>query len=458
MSLGFFLVPLLLFLRVSAQTSELFQWAFSNNFLSTSLPSCQNFSITVKPYNPANDTTGLFHAPFYMIAFEVGGTPRTTLLGVENDNLNWLVDHPVGTQLLLSVVDANGSAGGIPPQLYQVVTGQSTSCIQTSTSSDFTVKANVTDTLTTCQPWRLSISGGVPPYNLTLAALNSPNVTNVTLLGTDDAFTYIDRANPDTQLIAGISDLTGRWASGTPIVHTQGSSDVDCVGLVSSSGNATQLQQEDDAAAAAAAAERKRTTSIIAGVCVTLGVLLLGAGGFVTVLYLRRRKARLQALAAKEQLDLSIKPFEEVAPSPTTGEGRVLSINSWINNGPATPRDAKFGVTRALSYNADQSAGESSSRPTSSSSSRPGFANFPVRSVKSLEAAGLRSDNAGSISSPPSSGDSTRPLMGSVGGEEESGAVREYVIQHRDGGDTVVRELPPPYADRTGTGGSSDNT
>ena len=84
------------------------------------------------------------------------------------------------------------------------------------------MQANVTDTLTTCQPWRLSITGGVPPYNVTLAALDSPIVTNVTLLGTDDAFTYIDRADPGTQLIAGVSDLTGRWASGTPIVHTQG--------------------------------------------------------------------------------------------------------------------------------------------------------------------------------------------------------------------------------------------
>lgn len=39
----------------------------------------------------------------------------------------------------------------------------------------------MTDTLTTCQPWGIIIKGGVPPYNVTLAAVNSPIVTNVTM-------------------------------------------------------------------------------------------------------------------------------------------------------------------------------------------------------------------------------------------------------------------------------------
>ena len=92
----FSLIFCLLSSRVSAQTSELFQWQFANNvgsifslvlavsfltlqFVSTSLPTCFNFSIIVKPFNPANDTTGLFHAPFYMIAFEVGGARLSTI-------------------------------------------------------------------------------------------------------------------------------------------------------------------------------------------------------------------------------------------------------------------------------------------------------------------------------------------------------------------------------------------
>lgn len=103
---------------------------------------------------------------------------------------------------MLSVIDSQGSAGGIPPRLYTITAGQSTACILSSLdTSSFTVSANVTDTLTTCQPWGLRIKGGTPPYNLTLAALNSPLVTNVTLPNGDDAFTYINRADPNGQLL-----------------------------------------------------------------------------------------------------------------------------------------------------------------------------------------------------------------------------------------------------------------
>jgi len=275
-----------------------------------------------------------------------------------------------------------------------------------------------------------------------LAALNSPNVTNVTLLGTDDAFTYIDRANPGTQLIAGVSDLTGRWASGTPIVHTQGSADVSCVGLVSSSGNATQLQQQDEAAAAAASA--KHRTAIIAGVCVTFGILLLlGLGLFIC---LRRRKARPVA-SAREPPDLSVSPFGDML---ARSEGRVLSINSWVVD-PETPRSTKFGGTTQTQLDSADPSESTTSQPTSSeSSSRPGFVTFPVRRAKSLDA------NLQKVPSDPNISVSVRPTKTlqvnrypNRRGDEESEEIRDYVIQHRDAGGALVQELPPPYSDQT---------
>ncbi|KAJ7143982.1 hypothetical protein C8R44DRAFT_564898, partial [Mycena epipterygia] len=116
--------------------------------------------------------------PFYMIAFAVGGAPTTTLIGTNESGLSWTVDHT----LLLGVVDSEGTTGGIGELLYQV--------------TEFTISANVTDTLNTCQPWGLTISGGTPPYNLTLAVLNAPDVTNVTLGANDSVYTYINRAEP----------------------------------------------------------------------------------------------------------------------------------------------------------------------------------------------------------------------------------------------------------------------
>lgn len=70
-----------------------------------------------------------------------------------------------------------------------------------SNQNDFTVSANITDTVNTCQPYGLRIHGGVPPYNLSLAQFNSPVVTNVTIPSPNDAFTYINRATPGYLLL-----------------------------------------------------------------------------------------------------------------------------------------------------------------------------------------------------------------------------------------------------------------
>jgi len=189
----------------------------------------------------------------------------TTLIGTDENNLSWTVTQPVGSQLLLSVVDANGSTGMVLNKM-NVTAGQTTQCVTAPLASpSFIVTANVTNDLQTCQPWGLTVKGGTPPYTITLAAPNSPTVTNVTLPYGDGTFTYINRASPNGQLMGAISDFTGRWATGTPIVDTRGSDDTTCTGLVSSSGNSTTTKQLN-----ASASKRKR--SIIIGVSVSLAI------------------------------------------------------------------------------------------------------------------------------------------------------------------------------------------
>lgn len=102
---------------------------------------------------------------------------------------------------MLNVVDSQGNGGGIPPQSYNVVPSRTTECQVGSNATDFTVSANVSDTVNTCQPWGLRIKGGVPPYNISFAQLNSPVVTNVTIPTGLDAFTYINRATPGYLLL-----------------------------------------------------------------------------------------------------------------------------------------------------------------------------------------------------------------------------------------------------------------
>lgn len=102
---------------------------------------------------------------------------------------------------MLNVVDSQGNGGGIPPQSYTVVSGATAECVVGSNTTDFTVSANVSDTVNTCQPWGLRIKGGVPPYNVSFAQLNSPVVTNVSIPAGFDAYTYIDRATPGYLLL-----------------------------------------------------------------------------------------------------------------------------------------------------------------------------------------------------------------------------------------------------------------
>ncbi|KAJ7194413.1 hypothetical protein GGX14DRAFT_377989, partial [Mycena pura] len=136
--------------------------------------------------------------PFYMMAFEVGGTPDTSFIGTDASALEWTVSHP----LLLGVVDSRGISGGLDPSLYTCLPAP-------DTRPPFTVSANVSGTLDTCAPWDLTIQGGTPPYNITLAAANAPDVTNVTLGPIDSAFTYINRADPGTVLIGAFHRIAG---------------------------------------------------------------------------------------------------------------------------------------------------------------------------------------------------------------------------------------------------------
>ena len=64
------------------------------------------------------------------------------------------------------------------------------------------LEPNVTSgDLTTCQPWGMTISGGVPPYTVTLAVLGAPVLTTVTSDTISNRFTYINRANPSSEMI-----------------------------------------------------------------------------------------------------------------------------------------------------------------------------------------------------------------------------------------------------------------
>lgn len=233
-----------------------------------------------------------------------------------------------------------------------------------------------------------------------------------------------------------------------------GSTNVDCIGLVSSSGNSTTIKQENDAANAAASA-RERRRKIIIGVCVTLGCLILLGLGAATFYWMRRR----QRLKQEEEASLAPHQFVEVPKSPD----QVLSVGSDLTSSPRAEKAAlaAVGASQAISSpsqgstapglsssNSDTVANTSNILTVSNadSQSTSGFATFPTASIrrnpKAAEAGyTLQSHEPGSPASATSA----------VGRAEE-----EVVFQHRDGGG-AVRELPPPYLDRSGPGASSSS-
>ncbi|KAJ3577010.1 hypothetical protein NP233_g18 [Leucocoprinus birnbaumii] len=469
-----FLVASFLVLQVLGQNSvQTFGWKFRTDFVSTNLPSCFNFPIVVFP-NLKNATAGNYSGtpPYYMMAFPEGGQPITSLIGTDNNTLSWTPQHPIGTKLILQLVDSLGNTGGTSGSVFEVVANpDTTNCIAPSPPQDFTISSNITQggSLQTCQPWRLNINGGQPPYTVVLDARNSPVLTNITVPPTDNAVVFINRADPNTVLFAAVVDSLGRWATGTPFVSTFGSTNVDCIGFGTITDSQSDLNQQEAERRAAQAS--KRRTSIIVGVVVSIVLLLLIAGAVGTWLYVRKKKRGVRHEEAV--LDVTPRQFVESGSA-----GQVLSINNFMDTSTITtpsPMKGSFitpeshGLPYVVEpFGHDTLSIDTSTRLSTSGAgsavspsgganlqSRPSFANFPATSVrrsKAQEAAqeGMSETNHTILSrSSMPSGSSGQPVWparsGSLQGAGMSDAGEpELIYQHRDAGQ-VVRELPPPY-------------
>ncbi|KAH8105354.1 hypothetical protein BXZ70DRAFT_904557 [Cristinia sonorae] len=480
------------FLGCEAQKQD-FQWTFGNNFVLTDIQECQQLLIVVSSLF-TNNTKALGTPPYYMLAFENGGIPTTSMIGTDPTKLSWQANHARGATLMLTVVDSTGNTGGIPPNLYNVTAGSSTDCIPAKPPASLlaTIKPNITDSLTTCQPWGLTISGGTKPYQVILSARNSPVITNVTMGADDDVFTFIDRADPNTLLMANVVDGTGQWGVSTSLIPTTGSIDYGCVGLVSTSKTTQEIQQEaiDRAAQAAADAKHRRNMRIIAIVLgISVPIFLLVAG----VAFWRFRQQRMlldHNRGVWDGQDVTARVWEN---PPTGGEMVQLGTpgteahhhlldhkRSLSNPVPNVPDSPPGGPVRTLSFAAsptyadygEQSGWFDPSRTNSSSrtdaTSRPGISPttptnsgaLTPRQRKALEAqaSSSRTSSSSQLNAlPPGAqpphrpGGARSPRRATVDPSHslDHDTEPDIIIQHRDAGaGPVVQELPPPYMNR----------
>jgi hypothetical protein len=257
---------------------------------------------------------------------------------------------------------------------------------------------------------------------------------------------------------------TATFARGTPLVRTKGSKDVSCIGLVSSSGNATQIEAIQQAVERAQEAQHHNT--IIVAICVALVFVLLFGGGIAAYVRIRRRRdlASIQFLTPRK--------FEEYSQSTISGPlhlntGLTVQTSSLsptvqmsLTNGTsspdsvvrhdfACPPDCDCRRRTLSSERHYPSQFPSKRRPSDSNNSPPTGEHRkpPVTSNRSVRAVvDIRRPTTAIPDLQPTRDRSmsTLPPLPS-----DADAQSEIIIQHRDGGRAIVREIPPPYHSRS---------
>ncbi|KAH7914903.1 hypothetical protein BJ138DRAFT_999013, partial [Hygrophoropsis aurantiaca] len=129
--------------------------------------------------------------PYYILAFEVGGVSTSSFIGVNADSLRWQVNHPAGSWLVLSLVDAHGNSGGVLPKLFTVQKNGSnadSSCLHSPPAcrSYPEISLNVSDEPGACTSWSISVTSGVPPYTISFASLGSSEVFNYSVVAQEE--------------------------------------------------------------------------------------------------------------------------------------------------------------------------------------------------------------------------------------------------------------------------------
>ncbi|KDQ50208.1 hypothetical protein JAAARDRAFT_200204 [Jaapia argillacea MUCL 33604] len=205
-------------LLCSTQSGNTFSFPFDQLAPNSELLSCLPYHLSVgySRYPPI----------YYLYAYELGGVTSVSTLNASN-NYMWTVSHRPGTQLMLSVTDANGNSGGVSGTVYGVIPG-ATDCLPPPANQSFFMISNVTGNLEPCQPLGLAIEGGSPPYSLSFVSLNATAPVIVTLPSVDNALTYINAAPPGIAM--SVHDSTGTWGIGTSLIYTVGPLNSSCNG------------------------------------------------------------------------------------------------------------------------------------------------------------------------------------------------------------------------------------
>jgi hypothetical protein len=230
------------------------------------------------------------------------------------------------------------------------------------------------------------------------------------------------------------------------MVRTQGSSDVSCLGLVSSSGNATTIDAEDAAYSADGTPQARNHTAVVIAVGVILLLILFSAGTAFAHYQIRRR--RVDNGKDEEKIEQFSGPLVITSPLAVEPPSRSSSLSSQ------PPRSSKERIHDSNSppSRPDDTRQSGSHYPSRFPSSRPLPPSTNNARSRQLRLVGeLRRAETALPSGPRKQSLPSRSLSAGAPLVSRDSVEPDIIIQHRDGG--VVQELPPPYFDRSSRAG-----
>lgn len=260
-------------------------------------------------------------------------------------------------------------------------------------------------------------------------------------------------------------DSTGRWATGTPIVDTTGSTNISCGDLVSSGGssaNGNSTTSQDGAANPGEQARKKRRSLIIA-VCIPLVLLaLIVLGGALLYTWKRTRQSHgglpqtwppTTIEPKSSPINDDFDPVSLYSPSlPSQTEQTYSYVKLVHNSNHSLSSLSNPTPTIALSYHHERGNSWTTKSPhmylnnASSFQSQEFIQNLPSNSTRlstkplPLLPNARKTSRLHDSEGPSSSIAVHRPLLSVVNADEDP----EAVFQHRDAG-LVGIEIPPPY-------------
>ncbi|KAH7919675.1 hypothetical protein BV22DRAFT_1133673 [Leucogyrophana mollusca] len=334
-------------------TGRAFTWGFTNAsvYETGNLVECDTMDLSVS----ASESAAM--GPYYILAFEAGGVSTTSLAGVGAQSPRWQVNHPTGSQLLLSMIDSKGNSGGVLHTLFTVQRSHSNttpSCLPPPPTSRSYPKiaSNTSDRLEACGSWGISVTSGVPPYSISFAALGSGDVFNYSAAPRgENSFSSINNAalRGKGQVLASVSDATGVFGWTTDLIDVD---DTPCLHSMHSQAAVLSARSSSHIS--------NRATTIIIAVCTSVGGALLLTGLVLLVLALRRRRRGI--IAGQDALPrpyslafpLTEAELESLPVIDISSRNNSVSLPSPSPAAPSKPRTAvmtNFGpaVTPGLS-------------------------------------------------------------------------------------------------------------